>query len=247
MSAPLIGITTRNYSGIIHDIPWILTPRSYTESVINSGAIPVLLPLNLPQGNVIELLKKLDGVIFSGGGDIDIRNFGGEEHEKIYGVDVERDETELFLMEKVVEQKIPFLSICRGLQVMNVCFGGTLYTHILDQKESALDHSFNKEFDFNYKSHSVHLVEGSKLRSIIGKSDIGVNSLHHQGIQYASADLKITAVSTDNLVEGLELEDHPFGIGVQWHPEWMPEDEDQQKLFSALKEAAQKRAEKNGR
>lgn len=130
---------------------------------------------------------------------------------------------------------------------MNVSFGGTLYTHILDQKDGALDHSFNEEFDANHISHSVHLVAGSMIRKIIGKSDISVNSLHHQGIQYASADLKISAVSTDNLIEGLELEDHPFGIGVQWHPEWMPKDEDQQKLFTALKEAAQKRAEKNDR
>jgi putative glutamine amidotransferase len=244
---PLIGITTRNYIGIIRDIPWILSPRSYTEAVINSGAIPVLIPLNLPQENIIELLEKLDGVLFSGGGDIDNKYFGGDEHEKIYGIDNERDRTELFLMEQVVDQNIPFLSICRGLQIMNVSFGGTLYTHILDKKDGALDHSFNEEFDANHISHSVHLVEGSMIRKIIGKSDISVNSLHHQGIQYASADLKISAVSTDNLIEGLELEDHPFGIGVQWHPEWMPKDEDQQKLFTALKEAAQKRAEKNDR
>ena len=241
MSSPIIGITTRNYTGITLNIQWILTPRSYTEAVINSGAIPLLIPLNLPKEKLTELLERIDGVIFTGGGDIDKSYFGGVEHEKIYGVDKERDEIELWLMNAVVENNIPFLSICRGLQIMNVCFEGTIYTHILDQKEGALDHSHQEGKPTDLKTHSVHLVQGSKIREIIRKSDIYVNSLHHQGIQYVSADLKIGAVATDYLVESLEIEDHPFGIGVQWHPEWMPKDKDQQKLFLALKEAAEEK------
>lgn len=247
MSSPLIGITTRKYTGIALDIRWILSPRSYTEAVIRSGGIPILIPLNLPKVKIHDLLDKLDGVIFSGGGDVGIEQFGGEPHEKVYGVDEERDFAELFLMDKVVELEIPFLAICRGIQIMNIGFGGTLHTHILDQKEGALDHSHDKEKDFAFKAHSVQLVEGSRIKKIIGKTNIEVNSFHHQGIELVSSDLKISGVAEDDLVESLEYPGHPFAIGVQWHPEWMPEEEDQQKLFSVLIDAAHERAKKNGK
>ena len=247
MSAPIIGITTRNFKGIVLDIPWILAPRSYSEAVIKAGAIPLLIPLNLPKDHIKELLLRIDGIIFSGGGDISPDLFGGQAHDKVYGVDAERDEHEIWLMKKAITEEVPFLCICRGLQIFNVCYGGTLFTHILDQKEGALDHSHKKENPFNFRAHDVHLVKDSRIRDIIGRSDIEVNSLHHQGIEFASAELDISAVSSDNLVEGLELQSHPFGIAVQWHPEWMPDDEDQQKLFTALADAAQKRIKYNGK
>ena len=247
MSLPLIGITTKNANALSLDIPCVLSPRTYSEAIIKAGAIPVLIPVNLPKELMDEIVNRVDGILFSGGGDIEIDRYGGDEHERVYGVDRERDKNEFYLMGKAISEKIPFLGICRGFQVFNVYMGGNLFTHLSDQKEDVIDHSYNEERPFDYKTHSVELITGSLLKDIIGKDEIEVNSLHHQGIKFVSGDLIVSAVTPDYLVEGLELRGHPFGLAVQWHPEWMQDDEDQQKLFSAFVSASKKRMESDVR
>jgi putative glutamine amidotransferase len=238
MTTPLIGLTTRNTDHPTHGWPMVSSPKSYTQALIRAGAVPVLLPLNITPTLLPDLLIRLDGIIFTGGGDIETSRFNGRPHTEVYGIDEERDAFELGMVEAVIKTGMPFLGICRGFQVINVALGGTLYTHILDQHEGALDHSFDPSLPTSHPSHLVELNKGSKLAEIFGTTSITVNSLHHQGAETVSPGLGVIGHSPDGLVEAIALPGHPFGIGVQWHPEWMPEDETQQKLFTAFRDAA---------
>ena len=238
MTAPLIGLTTRHTDHPTHGWPMVSSPRSYTEALMRTRAIPVLVPLNMEPVLFPDLLSRLDGIIFTGGGDIETSRFDGQPHAKVYGVDMERDAFELELVETVIETGMPFLGICRGFEVINVALGGTLYTHILDQHESALDHSFNPSLPTSHPAHTVELSPNSHLAGIFSTKTITVNSLHHQGAETVGPGLEIDGHAPDGLVEAISLPSHPFGIGVQWHPEWMPEDETQQRLFTAFRIAA---------
>lgn len=238
MTAPLIGLTTRNTAHPTHGWLMVSSPKSYTKALILAGAAPVLLPPNLEPSFFPDLLNRLDGIIFTGGGDIETSRFNGQPHTKVYGVDMERDAFELGLVEAVIDTGMPFLGICRGFQVINVALGGTLYTHILDQHENALDHSYNPTLPTCHPAHQVELTPSSQLAEIFGTKTITVNSLHHQGAETIGPGLEINGHSPDGLVEVIALTGYPFGIGVQWHPEWMPEDKAQQRLFTAFRDAA---------
>lgn len=180
------------------------------------------------------LLPRLDGLVFTGGGDIDPERFNGKPHPKIYGISPERDEMEFALLSKALDSRKPFLAICRGIQVLNIAFGGDLYTHIQDQLQPSLKHDWYPKFSRDKLAHEVSLVSGSKLDEIFGAKQIRVNSLHHQGIARVGKGLKATAFAPDGLVEGLEVEGADFALGVQWHPECLPDDPGMQSLFKAL-------------
>ena len=238
MSAPLIGLTTRNLPHPTYSWPMAASPKSYPEALIQAGAVPVLIPLNTPSDLLPDLLARLDGIIFTGGGDIQTERFNGRPHEKVYGVDLKRDAFELALVEQVIALEMPFLGICRGFQVVNVALGGTLYTHISDQLDGALDHSHNPDLPTDHPAHTVTLKPGSRLAEILEAETITVNSLHHQGAERIAPGLEVIGAASDGLAEAVILPEHPFGITVQWHPEWMPGDETQQKLFVAFRQAA---------
>lgn len=239
MSAPLIGITTRNARSELYQIDVIQTPRPYSEALVRAGAIPVLIPLNLPIARLRALLARLDGLVFTGGGDIDPARFGGPLHDKVYDVDGERDEIEIQLVHQAAEGSTPFLGICRGLQIANVAFGGTLYTHLPDQLPGALTHSNFPDHPWDYQAHPVQVGEGSRLAEILGEPIVEVNSLHHQGIKDLGAPLRASASAPDGLIEAVELPEHPFAVCVQWHPECLPDDPRMQNLFRALVGASQ--------
>ena len=238
MSTPLIGITTRNTEHITHGWPMIASPRTYSEAIIRAGAIPVLIPTNMPSLILPNLLSKLDGVIFTGGGDIETSRFNGQPHERVYGVDKERDNIEFELVRRVIDLDMPFLGICRGFQVINVALGGRLYTHILDQLDNALDHSYNPELPTNYPAHPINLKPDSLLAGIFGKETVTVNSLHHQGAEQIASELETIGWAPDGLAEAFVFPEHPFGLAVQWHPEWMSDDPYMPKLFTAFQQAA---------
>jgi putative glutamine amidotransferase len=238
MTAPIIGLTTRNALFPKYGFPIIASPKSYIQALIKAGAIPVLIPVNLPIAHIHELLARLDGIIFTGGGDIATERFDGLPHEKVYDVDPERDEIEFQLIKAVEEINKPFLGICRGFQVINVAHGGTLLTHINDQMQGAYEHSAFPAHETDYEAHEVVIEEDSRLAGILGTNRLKVNSLHHQGVKDIGQGLKLAARSTDGLVEAVEVEGQPFGLAVQWHPEWMPDSEQMQALLSAFVEAA---------
>ena len=230
---PLIGLTsglTRNKSGA----PVCQVGQAYVTAIQKAGGIPVMIPLGSGTDSLKALLLRLDGLLFTGGGDIDPQHFNGEPHAKVYGISPERDALEFFLIEAALAAGKPLLAICRGIQVLNVACGGSLYTHIQDQIEQSLKHDWFPKFPRDKLAHTVSLVCESKLQEIFGDADIRVNSLHHQGISQVGQGLKATAFAPDGLVEGLEVEGADFALGVQWHPECLPEDVGMQNLFKAF-------------
>jgi putative glutamine amidotransferase len=237
MAYPIIGITT--YQGRNdEDLPIVALLRAYTDALIQAGGVPILIPSNLTDEARKVFSGHMDGILFSGGGDIAAEQFNGIQHPRVNNVDPERDSFEFSLLHTFIHENKPFLGICRGFQVVNVGLGGTLYTHIEDQMPGAIKHDYYPDFPRTFLSHHVGLEETSFLANILGQKDLSVNSLHHQGIKLISPKLKPVAYAPDGLVEGVELPNHPFGIAVQWHPEWLTDQPATRRLFRAFVEAA---------
>ncbi len=239
MSQPFIGITTCQ-TQTSEGLQAFSLLRAYVDAILEAGGVPVLIPVSLPVSLVPILLERLDGLILSGGGDIHPQFFQGEPHPLIEEVDVERDALELTLARRAAESQKPLLGICRGCQVLNVALGGTLYTHIPDQRQDSLDHS-RPDAERRALAHAVHLQPQSLLAEILGQEMLQVNSLHHQGIASVGNGLRPNAWAEDGLIEGIELPQAPFVIGVQWHPEWLTDQEAMRRLFACLVREASRR------
>jgi putative glutamine amidotransferase len=237
MSYPIIGLTTYQGSNDTK-LPIVALIRAYVDALIVAGAIPVLIPPNLTERSCQILYGRLDGILFTGGGDIAIDRFGGESHPSISGEDLERDSMEFSFLNILVNDQKPFLGICRGLQVFTVGLGGSLFTHLEGQKAGAIKHDYHLDFPRTYMAHKVTLERGTILAKILGEQDLCVNSLHHQGAKMIPARLKPVGYAPDGLVEAVELQNHPFGIAVQWHPEWLTDQPATRRLFSAFVDAA---------
>lgn len=238
---PIIGITTSRTASKT-PLPLHAANEAYIRSVRNAGGLPLLIPVTHAEGDADQLLARLDGLLLSGGGDMDPALFNGEPSPKVYDIDAERDTIELALARRAAEAGVPFLGICRGCQVINVAFGGTLYTDIVDQKEGALKHDYFPDYPREYLAHAVRIDPDSQLAGILGTMQPQVNSLHHQGIRQVAGNLTPTAAAPDGIVEALELTGHPFGLAVQWHPEWLQHLAEMRALFQALVQAAAERA-----
>lgn len=235
---PLIGVTT-NQSRNANGQPIILLMQSYVNAVLLAGGVPILIPSSLADDGWEAVYSRLDGILFSGGGDIGLEYSPGEPHPRIDDVDLLRDSIELKMVQSATSDGKPFLGICRGCQVMNVALGGNLYTHIPDQLPNALDHSYPGNMR-TVLVHEVRIEEGSRIAEIFGEPVIKVNSLHHQGLKDIAPSLRAAGYAPDGLVEAIELHDHPFGLAVQWHPEWLTDQASTQSLFKKFVEASQK-------
>ena len=205
---------------------------------MQAGGVPVLIPSELDESDWMELYLRLDGILLSGGGDIAVERYNGLPHRRVDGVDEARDALEFGLLNSAIKEGKPFLGICRGSQVVNVGLGGTLYTHVEDQHPDALKHDYFPNFSRNRLSHPVRVDEGSRLAEIVGEPVLQVNSLHHQGIKDLAPRLKPIAYAPDGLIEAVELSDHPFGLAVQWHPEWLTDQQPTRNLFKAFVNSA---------
>ncbi len=237
MRKPLIGLTAfRTNSG--RGYHYMSVTEAYSASILEAGAIPVLIPLGLDHEDISQLRSRLDGIVFTGGGDIDIELYGGEVHTSLRGNDPQRDAQEMALVKQAIESRQPFLGICRGLQVINVSQGGTLYSHIQAQFPGALDHDHPFPSPRDYIAHPVRIEERSRLAEILDQPVIQVNSIHHQGVAVLGRGLVPVAYAPDGLVEAFEKPDHPFGLAVQWHPEWIFGEHRTPALFEALVQAA---------
>lgn len=238
MANPVIGVTT--YHGQTRErLPAVMLLRAYVTALVQAGGIPVLIPGDLAAQHRGTLFARLDGILFSGGGDIAVEHFNGTPHPRVGEVDPQRDALEIELLRAAAQDGKPFLGICRGCQVMNVALGGTLYTHIADQHPQALKHDYYPDVPRNYLAHPLRVEQDSHLAAILGATHLQVNSLHHQGLEKVASDLKPVAYAPDGLVEAVELCDHPFAIGVQWHPEWLTDQPAMWNLFQAFVEAAE--------
>lgn len=238
MPSPIIGITTGRVPSPTHIYEHSL-PDKYVQAVLRAGGTPVILPAGLDESRIMNLVDRLDGIILSGGGDIDPEIFNGRPHPNVYGIDNERDFLEIELVRQASQSQKPFLGICRGAQVINVAFGGTLFTDIAAQVPDSERHDFYPKIPRDKIAHEIKIQNGSLLRKLTGKPSLAVNSLHHQGIDQISAYLQPSAYSADGLVEAVELRDHPFGLGVQWHPEWLVDTEGNLAIFRGLVQAAE--------
>ncbi len=237
MSVMLIGVTTsRNTS--LYGFPAFTLTEAYASALLEAGAAPVLIPLGLSEAALELLVSRLDGVLFSGGGDVKPERYGGEPHPRVGFVDEDRDRVEASLLEQTLRRKVPFLGICRGLQVINVALGGTLYEDLGDQYPNALQHDNFDDRPRDYLAHPVKIEGDSQLAKIVGSTSMEVNSLHHQGIRQLASRLRATACSPDGLIEAFELPGYAFGLAVQWHPEWMQEHLSMRQLFLEFTRAA---------
>jgi putative glutamine amidotransferase len=239
MNSPLIGISTGSGQNAYGD-PVYSVPATYPQAVIRAGGTPILIPKGLDPASQFALLGHLQGLILTGGPDIDPALFGGAPHPKVYGVDLERDNQEIHLVREACGRGLPFLGICRGIQVIDVALGGTLYTDIQDQLPGALRHENENGEPRDRIAHTVDILPGTLLADVISAGELPVNSLHHQGVLAVAPGLVVSAVAPDGLVEAVELQGHPFGLGLQWHPEWMPADPQEQKIFTRFIQAARK-------
>jgi putative glutamine amidotransferase len=239
MSRPLIGITTRNGKDA-DGHPTVVLQHSYVNAVTGAGGVAIPIPCNLPAAILQDLYSRLDGILFSGGGDVSLDHFEGAPHPRIDGVDLMRDSAELALARSAVEQGKPMLGICRGAQLLNVALGGTLYTHLRDQLPNALDHDYPGNLRRTLV-HPVNVDESSRSAEIFGETLLNVNSLHHQGLKDIAPVLRAVGHSSDGLVEVVEMPDHPYALAVQWHPEWLTNQPSMQRLFRSLVEAAEKK------
>jgi putative glutamine amidotransferase len=211
--------------------------QSYVNAVIQAGGVPVLIPSLIAEDSRDELYARLDGILFSGGGDIGLDHSPGEPHPRIDEVDPRRDSLELEMVRAAASDGKPFLGICRGCQVVNVALGGTLYTHIPDQLPHALDHSYPGNMR-TVLVHAVKIEEGTRVAEIYGEPIIKVNSLHHQGLKDIAPSIRVAGRAPDGLIEAIELPEHPFGLAVQWHPEWLTDQMPTRNLFRRFVETA---------
>lgn len=239
MPAPLIGVTASYLAAEGSRAAQFTVSEAYLKAVITAGGLPVIIPPAFSGQSLSELFARLDGILFTGGGDIDPRLFAGLPHPRVYGIEPERDTLEIELVQMAAEQDKPFLGICRGIQVVNVALGGSLFTDIADQHSEQIKHDNFPGVPREHLAHTVSVEAGSRLAGILGSQQASVNSLHHQGLQQLAPALRATACAPDQLIEAVELPNHRFGLAVQWHPEWLQSDPAQRALFRALVEAAQ--------
>jgi len=237
VAKPVIGITTyltRAQWGA-WDLDTALVPFSYVQSVARAGGAPLLVP---PAAAVNETLDVVDGLVFSGGSDLDPELYNDAAHPETTGVVRERDDFELTLMQAALARDTPVLAICRGSQVLNIALGGNLEQHVPDRVGTRL----HKERAGEFAEHDVEVLEGTRLAAILGgRGD--VKSHHHQGYGALGAGLREAARAPDGTVEALEDPSRRFTLGVLWHPE---EGEDLA-LFEALVRTAGEYATGRGR
>lgn len=219
---PLIGIPCRSDGSMIYHGRHINAQNSsYIRAVISAGGAPFLIPLEARDEVLLVLFEKSDGILLTGGGDIAPEFFGETPRSCLEDVQSMRDELELALVRWVLAGSKPLLGICRGIQVMNVAAGGSLYQDIASQRPDADRHDFfySSNYPRDYLAHSVDVESDSQLSRALSAQQLLVNSLHHQALKDVPEHFRVVARSPDNLIEGIEVTQHPFAIGVQWHPE----------------------------
>jgi len=235
---PVIGITTYVEPAAWGqwNLPAALIPYAYVRGIESAGGRALLVPP--AEDGIEETLDALDGVLFSGGGDLDPGSYGAEAHEKTAGVRAERDSAELALLQAALARDMPVLAVCRGSQVLNVARGGDLVQHLPE----VVGDEKHKERLGEFSDHEVSVEADSRLGSIVG-GRTAVKSSHHQGFGRIGKGLVTTARADDGTVEALEDPSRRFALGVLWHPE---EGEDAALFRALVEEARAYRAERRG-
>jgi putative glutamine amidotransferase len=241
MAAPLIGITT---SVTVDKVPErAYVNATYIRAVQAAGGIPLLLTPHFTPEVQAALWQRLDGLVLTGGGDIEPARFGEARHPAVDDVSPARDELEIALTQRAVADEVPLFAICRGVQVLNVALGGTLVQDLPSEWPNALAHS--QKAPRHEPSHAVKVMgEGTRLGRVLGALEIEVNSMHHQAIKRLGEGLREVAWAPDGVIEGVEMPGETrFVLGVQWHPEELVgHDQAARNLFAAIVDAARRRS-----
>ena len=237
---PVIGITSRPrvIEASAGPSEAHTTQHTYTDSVLRAGGLPVLLA-PVPDRDIATVVDRLDGLVLSGGGDIEASRYGAADHPTMYGMDFDRDEFELHLAREASRRRLPTLAICRGLQVVNVAFGGTLIQDI-PTTIGSMDHTVIGHHVFDGHQH-VRLEEGCAVARAIGRTDVEVNSIHHQAVDRLAPGFRAVGWADDGVVEAIEHDDAAWDLlAVQWHPEYLnaADDDAALALFASLIESA---------
>ena len=210
--APLIGLT-----GNFSDGNLTLAP-GYYQSIIQAGGVPVVIPPYEDVNLLINTLEQLDGLLLTGGGDLNPLFLHEDPIRELHSINPYRDRQELLLTRLAANRQIPMLGICRGMQVINAALGGTLYQDIYAQKDTpSIKHS--QDLERSFPSHRVELAEGSLLARILNAKEVAVNSFHHQAVKEAAPGFRVSATAPDGVIEAIESTEYKSIIGVQWHPE----------------------------
>jgi putative glutamine amidotransferase len=235
MSFPVVGITLDSEPpGGYSKLPWYALRENYAERVAAAGGLPLLLPHHPEQAAAYA--DRIDALIVTGGAfDVDPTLFGAtSRHEKVTTKD-RRTSFEIAILREALTRDMPVLGICGGQQLLNVVLGGTLIQHIPDEVKGALAHE--QPNPRTEPGHSVAVVAGTLLHRVTGRSEMQVNSAHHQAVRDVAQGVVIDARAPDGVVEGIEDPRKRFCLGVQWHPEYAIDPGDA-KIFAALIEAA---------
>ncbi|RRD39127.1 gamma-glutamyl-gamma-aminobutyrate hydrolase family protein [Leptotrichia sp. OH3620_COT-345] len=219
---PIIGISGNiltTTDGVFAGYPRAYVNHAYVESVIKAGGIPFIIPFNTNAEVTKEQMKVVDGLILSGGHDVFPQLFGEEPKQNIGETFLDRDNFDILLLKTAVELKKPVLGICRGHQVINVAFGGSLYQDLSYNSDFYIKHSQLSKWD--RPTHTIDVKKESFLGEIFGNEGL-VNSFHHQVVNKVADNFKVTARSKDGAIEALEsISENRFIVGIQWHPESM--------------------------
>lgn len=211
-----------------------MIPAFYLEGITRSGGVAIMIPPQpLTSVEAKDIISSLDGLMLCGGRDIDSSRYGQAPHVEAEEPDQLRDELEEQLLSAAIEAELPFLGICRGAQMLNINRGGTLLQHLPDLVGDNRYQKGNAEFN----AAAVTIENDSILGSLVGESVSNAALYHHQAIDRVGEGLRVSAKTEDGIIEAIELENHPFGVAVQWHPEQTLED---LRIFEGLISAAKK-------
>jgi putative glutamine amidotransferase len=217
--------------------------QNYVDAVLAAGGAPVCIPVGLDDESLDRVYATFDGLLLPGGDDVAPRRYGGKPNAYLGDVDEARDELELALTTRAFDDDLPMLGICRGIQVLAVAAGGTLYQDLPTEFPAHVPHEV-REFGRNHLAHAITLEAGSRLAAALGCTVARVNSFHHQAIQDMPDGFMVSARSADGLVEGIEATGDRFAVGVQCHPEelWSSTAPEFSRLFEAFVDAARQRS-----
>lgn len=240
---PLIGIPCQADYREGSGRPIYCNNRTYIHAIENAGGVPVLIPMLNDLSLLESLLTRLDGLLFSGGVDMNSCHYNEEAHPHLGEFDQRLDEFELFLVHWALQARMPIVGVCRGMQLLNVALGGSLYQDLETQYPEVMVHC-RRELPRNTLIHSVHVTAGSQMEQVLGTNEIWINSIHHQAVKEPGQGVRISGHSEDGVAELLEMADYPFVLGIQGHPEELYTNETLcAKLFSAFVEACSQYAQ----
>ena len=223
MSKPLLALTP----GHNMDSGDVFLRPTYLKAIAAAGAVPVMLPLEASPDDYHQISESFDGFLFTGGPDTHPFLFGEDTYQGCGSISPKRDSMELSLLPHVMKAGKPILGICRGIQIINIGLGGTIYQDISNQYYGSMEKkpdcllAHRQPYGYELPSHTVTLAPESLLAGICGCRTIKVNSMHHQAVKKPASGLAVCATASDGLIEAVEMPDYPWLAAVQWHPEYL--------------------------